>query len=298
MYVYVEYLLIENIIINFIILYVTEKITRTKTSKLRLFIASLVGSLYTLIVFFPNLQFMGRFLIKISVSILILIIAFNPERFKEFLKQLSTFYLISFAFAGTTIGIFYILNNKLTISNFSFKDHNELMKFLILGIGLAVILIRSILKNNWIKLNQKNCLTDVTINLNNKKAHLRALIDTGNSLKEPISQKPVIIAEYSALKAILPELVKKVYSENKELDLNYVANIMEKLGDQIKLRLIPFKSLGNENGILIGFVPDSIDIYFDDETREMTDDIVVAIYNNKLTMDEEYNGLLHPEILG
>lgn len=298
MYVYVEYLLIENIIINFIILYVTEKITRTKTSKLRLFIASLVGSLYTLIVFFPNLQFMGRFLIKFSVSILILIIAFNPERFKEFLKQLSTFYLISFAFAGTTIGIFYILNNKLTISNFSFKDHNELMKFLILGIGLAVILIRSILKNNWIKLNQKNCLTDVTINLNNKKAHLRALIDTGNSLKEPISQKPVIIAEYSALKAILPELVKKVYSENKELDLNYVANIMEKLGDQIKLRLIPFKSLGNENGILIGFVPDSIDIYFDDETREMTDDIVVAIYNNKLTMDEEYNGLLHPEILG
>lgn len=298
MYVYVEYLLIENIIINFIILYVTEKITRTKTSKLRLFIASLVGSLYTLMVFFPNLQFMGRFLIKFSVSILILIIAFNPERFKEFLKQLSTFYLISFAFAGTTIGIFYILNNKLTISNFSFKDHNELMKFLILGIGLAVILIRSILKNNWIRLNQKNCLTDVTINLNNKKAHLRALIDTGNSLKEPISQKPVIIAEYSALKAILPELVKKVYSENKELDLNYVANIMEKLGDQIKLRLIPFKSLGNENGILIGFVPDSIDIYFDDETREMTDDIVVAIYNNKLTMDEEYNGLLHPEILG
>jgi len=298
LYVYVEYLLIENIIINFIILYVTEKITRTKTSKLRLFIASLVGSLYTLIVFFPNLQFMGRFLIKFSVSILILIIAFNPERFKEFLKQLSTFYLISFAFAGTTIGIFYILNNKLTISNFSFKDHNELMKFLILGIGLAVILIRSILKNSWIRLNQKNCLTDVTINLNNKKAHLRALIDTGNSLKEPISQKPVIIAEYSALKAILPELVKKVYSENKELDLNYVANIMEKLGDQIKLRLIPFKSLGNENGILIGFVPDSIDIYFDDETREMTDDIVVAIYNNKLTMDEEYNGLLHPEILG
>lgn len=298
MYVYVEYLLIENIIINFIILYVTEKITRTKTSKLRLFIASLVGSLYTLMVFFPNLQFMGRFLIKFSVSILILIIAFNPERFKEFLKQLSTFYLISFAFAGTTIGIFYILNNKLTISNFSFKDHNELMKFLILGIGLAVILIRSILKNNWIRLNQKNCLTDVTINLNNKKAHLRALIDTGNSLKEPISQKPVIIAEYNALKAILPELVKKVYSENKELDLNYVANIMEKLGDQIKLRLIPFKSLGNENGILIGFVPDSIDIYFDDETREMTDDIVVAIYNNKLTMDEEYNGLLHPEILG
>lgn len=273
-------------------------ITRTKTSKLRLLIASLLGSIYTLIVFFPNLQFMGRFLIKFSVSILMIIVAYNPDRFREFLKQLSTFYLISFAFAGTIIGIFYILKSKVSLSNFTFKDHNELFKFLILGIGLAIILIRSILKNHFIKINKDNCLTKISINLNNKKVHLTALVDTGNSLKEPITQKPVIIAEYNALKEILPDLVKKIYSENKELDLNYVANIMEKLGDQVKLRLIPFKSLGNDNGILIGFVPDSINIYLDDRAREMTDDIVVAIYNNKLSVDERYNGLLHPELLG
>ena len=66
MYIYAEYLLIENIIINFIILYVTNKITRTKTSKLRLFIAALVGSIYTLVVFFPSLEFMGKFIIKFS----------------------------------------------------------------------------------------------------------------------------------------------------------------------------------------------------------------------------------------
>lgn len=33
-YVYVEYLLLENAIINFIILYVTNKVTRTKQIKL------------------------------------------------------------------------------------------------------------------------------------------------------------------------------------------------------------------------------------------------------------------------
>ena len=73
---------------------------------------------------------------------------------------------------------------------------------------------------------------------------------------------------------------------------------MEELGDEIKLRLIPFKSLGNDNGILIGFVPDSIKVYLDNGIKKLTDEIIVAIYNDKLATDEQYNGLLHPEILG
>ncbi|MCF6464106.1 sigma-E processing peptidase SpoIIGA [Clostridium sp. Cult1] len=298
LYIYAEYLLIENIIINFIILYVTNKITRTKTSKLRLFIAALVGSIYTLVAFFPSLEFMGKFIIKFSVSILMIILAFNPERLNSFLKQLSTFYLTSFVFAGTVIGIFYILNNKFTFSKFSFGNSNELIMFLTLGIGLAIILIRSILENFLIKINKENCITNITISLNNKEIDLTALIDTGNSLKEPISQKPVIIAEFTALKAILPELVIRVYTQNNDLDLNLIAKVMEELGDEIKLRLIPFKSLGNDNGILIGFVPDSIKVYLDNGIKKLTDEIIVAIYNDKLATDEQYNGLLHPEILG
>ncbi|WP_025641321.1 sigma-E processing peptidase SpoIIGA [Schnuerera ultunensis] len=298
MYIYAEYLLVENIIINYIILYVTEKITRTKTSKLRLFIAATIGSLYTLVVFFPNLRFMGKFIIKFSISVLMIILAFNPEKFNLFLKQLSAFYLTSFVFAGTVIGIFYIISNKFTIVKFSFKNSKELIKFLTLGIGLAIILIRNIIKNYLIRINKENCLTNITISLNSKETDLIALIDTGNSLKEPISQKPVIIAEYNALKTILPELVNKAYMDNKDLDLNFIAKIMEEIGDEIKLRLIPFKSLGNDNGILIGFIPDSIKVYLANETKKFTEDIIVAIYNDKLATDEQYNGLLHPEILG
>lgn len=298
MYVYAEYLLIENIIINFIILYVTKKITRTKTSKLRLTIAALVGSIYTLIAFFPSLRFMGKFLIKFSISILMIILAFNPERLHQFFKQLSAFYMVSFAFAGAIIGIFYILNNNFNLTRFSFKNFNELIRFLIIGIGVAILLIRYILKFYQIRVNKENYLTNVIICLNNKEAKLIALIDTGNSLKEPISQKPVIIAEYSALECILPELIKNMYLDEKEMDLDFMVKVMNEIGDDIKLRLIPFKSIGNENGILIGFKPDSIKIYLDDEIKNLTEDIIVAIYNDKLATDEQYNGLLHPEILG
>ena len=104
-----------------------------------------------------------------------IILAFNPERLNSFLKQLSTFYLTSFVFAGTVIGIFYILNNKFTFSKFSFGTSNELIMFLTLGIGLAIILIRSILEDFLIKINKENCLTNITISLNNKESRSNSI---------------------------------------------------------------------------------------------------------------------------
>lgn len=298
MYVYAEYLLIENIIINCIILYATRKITKTKTNIVRLFIASLIGSIYTLVAFFPSLQFLGKITIKLSISILMIIIAFNPEKINQFLKQISAFYMVSFAFAGAIIGIFYILNNSFNFTAISFKDFDELTKFLVIGIVISLVLIRYILQFYQGRINKENFITNIIIGLNNKEVELTALLDTGNSLKEPISKKPVIIAEYGVLENILPNSIRDMYRGNKELDLIEIGKIMEEVSDDIKLRLIPFKSLGNDSGILIGFKPDKVKVYLESETKNLTDDIIVAIYNDKLAVDEVYNGLLHPELLG
>ncbi|NLY67476.1 MAG: sigma-E processing peptidase SpoIIGA [Tissierellia bacterium] len=298
MYVYAEYILIENMVINFVILQVTKMIVKAKSNKYRLLISSFIGSLYILIAFLPLFNFMGGFAIKFLVSVLMILIAFNPEKFNTFLKQISAFYLVSFAFAGTIIGIYYILNNNTLSAKISFTNEKELIRYLITGIGLAIILIHYIFKYHKSKIQKERFLTNITISLNDKKANLTALIDTGNSLKEPISQEPVIIAEYNSLKEILPKSLRKIYVEEDHLDLNKIAKVMEEIGDDIKLRLIPFKSIGNENGILIGFKPDSISIYLENETRRLKEGIIVAIYNNKLAQDEQYTGLLHPEILG
>ncbi|NMA87531.1 MAG: sigma-E processing peptidase SpoIIGA, partial [Tissierellia bacterium] len=250
--IYIEYLLIENFIINFIILYVVARITRTKIYKLRLFISSTIGTIYTLIVYYPSMEFMGKFLIKFAISILMVILAYNPEKLPQFIKQFSTFYLVSFIFAGAIMGIFYILNNNYYLIKFSFSNFIELSRYLIIGIIVAIILLFSILKYYQKRLSRENYLTSIAIGLKDKEVNFIALIDTGNSLKEPITQKPVIIAEYLAIEKILPHSIRDMYLNNKELDLNIIAKVMEEIGDDIKLRLIPFKSIGNDSGILIG----------------------------------------------
>jgi len=206
--------------------------------------------------------------------------------------------MISFMFAGATIGIFYIINNNSYSIRFSFENTKELISFLIFGIGIAIILVIYILRFYQKKMNKENYLTPIAIRLKDKEVNLVALIDTGNSLKEPISQKPVIIVEYSVLETILPESIRNMYIEDVELDLNAIGKTMEEIGDDMRLRLIPFKSIGNESGILIGFKPDIIKIYLEDEIKKLSDETIVAIYNNKLATDGDYSGLLHPEILG
>lgn len=297
MYIFAEYLLIENAIINYIILYVAKSITRTKTTRLRMLLAAIVGSIYTLVFFFPSLQFMTKFSIKFCLSILIIILAFNPNRLNLFLKQISAFYVVSFIFAGASIGIYFISNNtpnsifKLNIKGFP-------VKYLILGIVVATILIKNILKYYFVKVNKENYLTKVTVALNQKKAYFTALIDTGNSLKEPITKTPVIIAEFEALDYILPSNVIEMYMNNRDKDLEHMGKIMDEVKDKMVLRLIPYKSIGNTNGMIIGFKPDYVVISFKDGRKEINKDIIIGIYNEKLSTDHQYNGLLHPEILG
>lgn len=297
MYVYAEYLILENVIINYIILYVTKKITRTETSKLRLLIAALIGSVYTLVMFFPSLNFMTKFTVKVAISVLIIIFAFNPEKFSNFIRLLSTFYVTAFVFAGATFALFYVMNTNFSVYNGVFYIKDFPIRFLILGITLSFILIKYVFKYLQIKLGKTDVLTNVIINLNNKQANIVALVDTGNSLKEPISQRPVIIVEFFAIKDLLPEKVQNLFLENEDLDLDEITDIMIESVDEIKLRVIPFKAIGTENGILLGFKPDEILIMNEATERKIEEEIVVGIYNNKLSNDNKYKGLLNPEIL-
>ncbi len=297
MYIYTEYLLLENFAINYAILYVTRKITRTKTKIIRLLIGALIGSLYTLVLFFPSLKFMKKFSIKILMSILIIIIAFNPERIKALVKLISTFYLVSFIFAGTSLGIFFIITNNQfnDIRSFIIKDFP--FQMLIVGIFFSIILIKNIFNYYQKNIIKSNYLINVRVYLNNKNVDFTALIDTGNSLKEPISDKPVIVVEYNALKNILPEILGKIYLGDGSLCLDLITDVMKETQEEIKFRLIPFKSIGKNNGILLGFKPDEVIINDFEKRKKIKEDVLVAIYNSKLSSDNNYSGLLHPEIL-
>lgn len=292
-----EYFLLENLIINYIILYAAKRFTRTETSNLRLILASLIGALYAFVVFFPTLKFMAKFIVKIAVSVLIIIVAFNPSRMYSFIKQIATFYIVTFVFGGAALAFFYFFDIETFMGGgiFYINGLPSLVKLLIVAIILSSILLKFTWGYIQNIISKERSFIPITIYLNDKEANIMALMDTGNSLKDPISSTPVIIVEFLAIKELLPYNIQNIFIEYKENNLEIISNIMGKATDEIKFRLIPFKSIGVENGMLLGFKPDKVALKDEDQT--IISNIVIGIYNNTLSPDNKYMALLHPEIL-
>lgn len=72
--------------------------TKTKHPQIRMILSSLLGSIYAIIVYLNILSIYTNLLAKITLSVVMVYIAFAPPNVKQLLKQILIFYLVSFIF--------------------------------------------------------------------------------------------------------------------------------------------------------------------------------------------------------
>ncbi len=287
--IYVDILFLINFIMVYFIFFIVNKLLKDKISLKRILFSSFFATLlYILtIIFIPYNKLLSIVIISF-IFILSILIGFKPKTIKDFTKIFLLVNIIAFCIGGGSIAIFYYTNFNyfLTITMENFQ-----VKFLVIAIISTYIIIKIFL--SWYKkiFIQKQSFYNITLHKNNINVTLNALLDTGNNLKEPITKKPVIIAEFIALKPILPEKLKEIFYEKQEDNLN---KLLE-LGHNADIRLIPFKSVGKKNGLLIGTKIDMIEIHT--ENKIILKDVIVAISNFNLCNDNFYNALLNPELI-
>lgn len=146
------------------------------------------------------------------------------------------------------------------------------------------------------RVKRERIITEIIILLDNKKVAIMALVDTGNALNEPITKAPVVIAEYSAIKELLPIDAQKIFEQDNKNDFNMIAHIMSDSDLLTRFRVIPFKSLGKDNGMLLGFKPDEVQLV-ENKKQQNIKNIIIGVYNKKLSNSGEYSALIHPDIL-
>ena len=296
MYIVLEYLLLENFIINYLVLYLTKILIRVEIKNIRLIIGSTIASLYSLVFFYPSLIFLVNPIAKFLFSLLIIRISFRYLNIKLFVKQLLGFYIISFIFAGATIGIFYSSTNMNSILNKKIDLLNGFpVKYLIVGIASSIIITKIVFNYFNLRVSRENYITDVTIRYKENDIKLKALLDTGNSLVDPFTNNRVLVVEFEILKCMLPYEIGDLIKANEEYNFKLVEEILLTLKDKISLNIIPFKSIG-KTGILFTFKPDLIIInYMEKEIKR--NDIIVGIYTGSLTKEMGYSGLMHYELI-
>jgi len=295
-YVYADVILLENLIMNYLILWSTARLTRYSYSKVKLIIASALGAVYAVLSYFPEYSYLYSFLMKVLFSIFIVIIAYTPAYFHLLLKLIGIFYIVSFIFGGAAFGLFYFINGlNLTSNGISFIEDFP-VKILVAAVFAAYFTIKYSWDYVQHRIKRERLILKVEMIFEKKQLSLDALVDTGNSLKDPITNAPVMITEYDMIKDLLPADIQKIFERYSENDLNAIAEIMTVSKWASRFRIIPFKSLGRENGMLVGFKPDIVTI-FDSDKRIQLSNIVVAVYRKSLSKDGEYSALIHPEML-
>ncbi|MCX7746972.1 MAG: sigma-E processing peptidase SpoIIGA [Clostridia bacterium] len=297
--IYLDVLFLENIVMNYLILLMTSKLSKNKPSHLRLFLGALVGASYVIVlILLPGMKVYYTTFAKIALSFLIIAVAFSPEKIAAFFKTLAIFYISTFIFAGAAFTFLYFNQSGGFVRNgVVYVFWQSKWTFLVLSIALVGIIARIFFDVIQYKLFKDKLLMPLNIAFDSKVIKVSGLVDTGNSLKDPLSRLPVIVVEFEALKEILPLEIQDYFKNTREHDLYCFADILSGSPWTSRFRLIPFTSLGMENGMLIGFIPDYVEIG-EAQDKKGIHEVVVGIYNKTLSKNERYRALLNPELVG
>lgn len=246
MTIYLDVIMLENICMNYIILFATALIAKVKISQIRIILASLLGAIYAILSFAPILQIYTNLLFKILISIIMIYIAFFPKNIKFLLKQLLLFYLVSFAFGGCAFCLLYFIKPQDILIRNGYLTGTYPIKIALLGGIVGFVIVNIAFKLVKGKISKKDMFCDIEIFFKGKSIKIRAMIDTGNLLKDPISGMPVIVVEKSKLEAIIPKAI--VNNLNTILGGGKESKLTEEEKEYMpKFRVIPFSSLGKQN---------------------------------------------------
>lgn len=106
--------------------------------------------------------------------------------------------------------------------------------------------------------------------LKDKKYQVRGLIDTGNGLRDPISNQPVSVLE--------TKIAKKILEEKAEKNFRYV----------------PYRTIGKSEGVLPVFRVDRMCVHRD--TDYWIETPLIAISEEEISAEGEYEMILNPNL--
>lgn len=290
MTIYIDIIFLENVFMNTIILLATATILKIPIRILRILSSSIIGSIYAIITYISSLQIYSNIMLKIVLSAVMVHVAFRPQTVKNFFKSIMIFYLTSFTFGVVTFALLYFIRPQDIMFENGMLIGVSPIKIIITGGIIGFIIITISFKNMKGKLSKKDMICELKIIVNNKEVNVNAIIDTGNFLIDPITRLPVIVVEKEKLKNVLPEnLIKNT--------MNLIHGKEVEIGEYLsKIRIIPFNSLGKENGLLLGVKVDGVVVNYQG-TNKVINQVIVGIYEKTLSNNDTYAALIGLNIL-
>ena len=230
MEIYLDVLMLLNFLVDFLLLVGTNRLSGHPPGVRRALSAAVLGGIYAGLCLLPGLSFLGNLLWRLIFWGLMSVMAFGTDLGRGFL-----FVLLSMALGGMA----------------SLMNRGGFVALVLSAgaiAGLCLVGFRG-------KVGSRR-FVPVTISCGGKTAALTALVDTGNTLRDPVSGKPVLVVDETVagkLSDLTPDQLR-----------DPITTLSQCPGPGY--RLIPFSAVGNPGGMLLGLRPDSL--YVDGQDAE------------------------------
>lgn len=274
--IYIDILIITNIIINYFLVKITAVVSGTYAETKRLIASSVTGALFSAAIFF-DIPIMQSALIKLLSVSLCVFIAFGYGGKFIFLKNILSFIAANLALSGF---IFFIAQKTeiIYINNYMFYIY--LNPVLLVACILSIYILLTLY--DFVFSSPKNRLYRVIIEFNNNEHCLTGFYDTGFGLKDIILHRALIMCDYDTVKNIVDkELSEQIY--NFFIDGTYENN-----------SIIPvfYGDISNK-GILPSIKPDNVFIMKNGKRKELKNTAIVVC---RQKLSEEYQIIFGKEI--
>ena len=258
MTIYLDYIFIENFLIDYILLKETSYMARKNISYKSVIISSVIGSLYVVIMMYFKIPELNYIICKLLLAVIMIYISFKPKLVYEYIKLVSLFLLTSVINVGTLM----VITNLLNLQSIS-----GLLKLTlyISSLFLSKYFTEYMWKIYKREIRSDDLIYEVKICLGDKVYKYNGFLDTGNNVYSYTYDVPVIFGE------LLDE------SMLKDLELKESFNI----------RTVTLSNESNKNAYLF----DKVEITKKDKIWFVRAAIVFE--KNKLSKDNSYNMLLN-----
>lgn len=200
--IYIDVLVVLNIFINYFILLCSKKVSNVPVGRFSVAGASILGGLFSVIIILPQVNIWLNIIIKLVVSLAITAAAFRFSTFRQFIRCFFSFMSMNFAFAGIMLALFITVKPSNMALNNGTVYFNISIPFFIVSALFCYGAVNVILYFTKRK-SQDSKIYTLSISLDTKTAVVKALLDTGNSLCDSFTGKPVTTIESTSINRII-----------------------------------------------------------------------------------------------
>ncbi len=277
MVIYVDILFFTNLMMDALLLATTALIAGRRMAPWRLLTGAAAGALFGCFLFFADLPVPLMILLKLLIPAVLLLIGFPFERLTSYGRTALVYFSAHLLFGGGMFA-FYAFTDAGSHMRFSggvYYMDLPLWLLLLLAFGFYG-LVRGFF-HLLDRRKEKSFLHTLTV----EDQTLLALLDTGNSLYDPITLLPVILCQWDSL-ALPEEVLRAVVHRDATALPGLTAQFPE-----LKLRLLPYTDATGARTLIYAFRPKILKVDGVERTG------LIGLSLQPLSEDNRFQALLH-----